>query len=150
MKSKSQLSKQAHECLVEALRRFTRFSIHDKKYNDIRSAWTGLGSITEYKSAWKDGFMEPVEFPMKSAPRKGVTHWWRLTTKGAALVKYWYISGYTFRGIDIWERCERHNLPITLVNESDMIPSPHVPGFIIDEPESALLAYVEVPLNFIQ
>lgn len=71
--------------LREAYRRWTKFN-HGKT---IRTAWTGLGSATDYKSAVDAGLMEPVH-----ELRSGSTIWWKLTEKGVlAMVMLGWIEG---------------------------------------------------------
>ena len=66
--------------LQEAARRYTKFH----QGESLLEAWTGLGSATEYATAAKAGLME-----IATNPNPGYITWWRLTTKGAAIVEQW-------------------------------------------------------------
>jgi hypothetical protein len=70
-------------CLVEAARRFEMFG--HSHGGDILRSWTGLGLMTTYKSAIKEGYMLPV-FDSKA---DRCSHWFKLTPLGAA-----YVMGY--------------------------------------------------------
>ena len=72
------LSKNQRILLLEAARRYIRFHMGEP----ITQAWTGLGSASAYKPVHDAGYMEPAT---GLNPRAAT--WWRLTEKGAAIVK---------------------------------------------------------------
>lgn len=73
--------------LVEATRRYSRFG--EFYGNKITKAWTGLGCASWYKAAVLGGYMEPA-----TGLNPGYMIWWRLTRKGARIVRYWLNCGY--------------------------------------------------------
>ena len=71
--------------LREARRRFHRYGCND----NIRDAWTGLGSATHYKPVFDAGLMEPIH-----ALHPGNSIWWKLTEKGVlAMIMLGWIEG---------------------------------------------------------
>jgi hypothetical protein len=91
--------------LIEATRRYTRFH----QGEDLLKAWTGLGTPPEYRQAVNDGYMEVLHG--KAKPR--IASWYRLTEKGAKIVKFWLEKGYDYNKI------ENNDIPpITLLPES--------------------------------
>lgn len=86
-----------HELLIEALRRFSRFSMTQKGkgVESLTTEWTGLGSATEYKPVLDEGLME-----IATKPNPGYATWWRLTPKGAKIVKHWLGQGHTYNSIE--------------------------------------------------
>lgn len=72
------LSKNQRILLLEAARRYVRFHMGEP----ITQAWTGLGSASAYKPVYDAGYMKPV-----GALTPRAVNWWRLTAKGAAIVK---------------------------------------------------------------
>lgn len=85
------LKTKEYGCLVEALRRYTRF--HEDK--PILQAWTGLGFRSEYKQAQENGYMR-----INGNYSKRCLCWWVLTEKGAAIVQQWLDWGYTYETIE--------------------------------------------------
>lgn len=85
------LSRKQHELLVEALRRYTAFN----KGKSLTEAWTGLGYATDYMPVLKNGLMRRAS---NAYPR--ALSWWKLTDKGAEIVKAWIDDGYNFKTID--------------------------------------------------
>jgi hypothetical protein len=96
------LGTRQYDLLCEALRRYTRF--HAGK--PLTSAWTGLGTATEYAPAVRAWLMVPYA----SIPRANT--WFLLTEKGAAIVKSWLEAGFTYADIEA---------------ESGPIPTPQPP-----------------------
>ena len=98
------LRKQEYYCLVEALRRRSRFHMAGPgdTHTAITNQWTGLGSATTYKQAVQAGYMESIP---KHEKNPGYHCWWRLTPKGALVVAYWIGLGFSH------ERIEREELP---------------------------------------
>ena len=88
------LRKAEHRCLVEALRRRTRFLTDATGGYAITDHWTGLGSATRYKQAVASGFMIATE------PHPGYKTWWKLTARGALIVAYWIGLGYTYGRVE--------------------------------------------------
>ena len=88
------LTRKQHTLLVEALRRHTRFNLHDLR-EPLDRARTGLGSATTYAPAVKAGLMECAT---TLNPRYST--WWRLTPKGAAIVQGWLFDGYDYEAIE--------------------------------------------------
>ena len=88
------LTKRQHGCLVEALRRHTRFNMHDLN-KPLTEAWTGLGSMTDYKPALDAGLMVYA-----NSPHPGFSTWWKLTIKGALIVAYWLGQGFNFEKVE--------------------------------------------------
>ena len=79
---KYKLKVREHKVLCEALRRFSRFGY---KYNNkITQAWTGLGCATKYNPAVDAGLMVCA-----TTLNPGYMTWWRLTRKGARIVRAW-------------------------------------------------------------
>lgn len=71
--------------LREALRRWRlRPAGEHTGGQTLTTAWTGLGSATQYKPATDAGLMECAT---KLNP--GYLTWWRLTEAGAAIVGQW-------------------------------------------------------------
>lgn len=99
MKSKRP-SKRAKPILIEAMRRWLK--PHDRRTggDTMTKAWTGLGLVTEYAPAVKQGFMESAT---DSAP--GCRRWYRLTQAGADVVAGWIGRGIT------WEHFNNFDLP---------------------------------------
>lgn len=73
--------------LLEAARRWLTADDHDRK-NGLELAWTGLGSATVYAPAVSGGFMVCA-----TSLNPGHSTWWRLTDKGAAVVRRWIDGG---------------------------------------------------------
>jgi len=67
-------------CLNEAYRRYVDF--HYGK--SLETAWTGLGTFTDYKRAFESGYMTYA-----TAPNPRYVTWWRLTPKGAKIIQEW-------------------------------------------------------------
>ena len=75
------LTARQEQLLMEAARRW--IIIDDThRAKGIRWAWTGLGSATYYKPVVDAGLME-----IATRPNPGHLTWWRLTDKGAAIVR---------------------------------------------------------------
>jgi hypothetical protein len=73
------------QLLKEALRRWRQRSPGDHTGGQtLTTAWTGLGSATQYKPAVNAGLMECA-----TQLNPGYLTWWRLTEKGAAIVQKW-------------------------------------------------------------
>lgn len=89
-----------HDLLCEALRRFCRFAmLRDSKTVDaLTTAWTGLGSARTYRPATDAGLMECATPPLPDNPRHAT--WWRLTAKGANIVRPWLAAGFTYADIE--------------------------------------------------
>jgi hypothetical protein len=85
------MNKKTYYALCEALRRYTRFHPHE----ELVQAWTGLGYVTEYKSAIDSGHMEFVRTPMYRC-----LGWLHLTEKGAKVVREWLDAGYDYTSIE--------------------------------------------------
>ena len=83
------LGQQSYRCLLEAFRRLAMGNNPTRQ--SVTEAWTGLGSVSEYRQAWLHGYMEPVYPPL--VPR--VKQWWKLTRKGAEIVLAWQAMGFT-------------------------------------------------------
>lgn len=81
----------AHWLLREALRRYTRFG----EGKPLTSAWTGLGSASQYKPAVSLGLMECA-----TSPNPGYMTWWRLTERGAAIVQAWLDAGEDYTTVE--------------------------------------------------
>ena len=80
------LKNDEYNCLVMAM-------IRCKAYYDgkpLTEALAGLGSPSEYKQAYDDGYLVPAYGHI--TPR--VANWWKLTEKGAAVVGKWLEEGY--------------------------------------------------------
>ena len=88
------LTKRQHRILVEALRRHTRFNMHDLN-KPLTEAWTGLGSMTEYRPALDAGLMTCA-----TQLHPGFSVWWKLTTRGALIVAYWLGQGFDFKKVE--------------------------------------------------
>ena len=88
-----QLNSNEHWLLCEALRRFSRFG-HDYG-NKITMAWTGLGSASQYRAALDAGFMTYA-----TSPNPGFMTWWKLTRKGARIVRAWLNAGHNAETIE--------------------------------------------------
>ena len=94
MESKTYKLYSAQYCLmVEALRRWVAFH-RDRELEALESAWLGLGTYSYYKPALDAGLMTCATAPN---PRYYLT-WWKLTPKGAAIMKAWIAGGYTGYG----------------------------------------------------
>lgn len=72
---------QRQKALLEEAKR--RYLLHHAD-EPLTSAWTGLGSATEYAPVARTGYME-----IATSPNPGYMTWWRLTEKGAAIVSQW-------------------------------------------------------------
>ncbi len=69
--------------LKEALRRWNMGTKGQRTGGEtLTTAWTGLGSATQYKPAVDAGLMECA-----TQLNPGYLTWWRLTEKGAAIVQ---------------------------------------------------------------
>mgnify|MGYP001570460100 FL=1 len=90
----TRLSVRQHGLLCEALRRQTRFNLHDLK-KPLTEAWTGLGLATDYKPAVDAGLMTCAT---KLNP--GYMTWWKLTEPGAKIVQAWIDEGYSYEDIE--------------------------------------------------
>ena len=101
------LKAKEYDCLVEALRRYTRFHL-DKP---ILACWTGLGFQSDYKQAEENGYMT-----IQGRYPKRALAWWLLTEKGAAIVQQWLDWGYTY------EHIENGNRPLSQFDSSKMEP----------------------------
>jgi hypothetical protein len=83
------LTGKQHWLLCEALRRYSKFS--DYKDIALTSAWTGLGSATQYKPALDKDLMTYA-----TTPNPGFMTWFKLTPLGAQYVQAWLDQGYTY------------------------------------------------------
>jgi hypothetical protein len=106
------LRKSVYLCLIEALRRRTRFFRSFPEGSEITQQWTGLGTPSSYRCAVTDGYMA---HHTTASTAKGVTTWWKLTPKGALVVAYWIGCGYDYKRI-----------------ESDDLPPREIPTCILD------------------
>ena len=88
------LGKRQHWLLCEALRRHTRFNLHDLK-KSLGEAWTGLGPYSQYKPVLDAGLMTYA-----TEPHPGYMTWWRLTEQGEKIVQEWLNLGYTYENIE--------------------------------------------------
>lgn len=84
-------NRQVRGLLLEALRRYTRF--HEGE--PLTKCWTGLGYVSEYAPAIKAGFLESAT---NSGPR--CMRWFRLTDKGAGVVRQWLDDGRDYRDVE--------------------------------------------------
>ncbi len=92
MKTKQRkLTKDQRWLLGEALRRFLRFG----NGKGITQAWTGLGSYSQYKSALDAGYMTYA-----TKPNPGHMTWWKLSRRGALIVRRWINAGVTYQQIE--------------------------------------------------
>ena len=89
------LRKDEYGCLVEALRRHSRFFTNPSGGPAITSHWTGLGSATTYKQAVEAGYMT-----LATASNPGHDTWWRLTEKGAKVICFWLGAGYDYKKVE--------------------------------------------------
>ena len=94
------MRKSTYYCLVEALRRYTRFHPNDPL--DSPRTWLGLGNLTAYKDAIKEGYMRHGEQYNGGdvGPKPRVVGWLALTPKGAEVVQQWLDQGYDFKLIE--------------------------------------------------
>ena len=86
-----QLGKNQYLLLREALRRYTRFH----RDEPLLSAWTGLGSATEYAPVVDSSYME-----LATQPNPRYQTWWRLTERGANIVLAWLITGEDYHTVE--------------------------------------------------
>lgn len=86
------MKKSTESCLLEALRRYHSF--HPDK--SPLQAWTGLGTMSTYESAVKEGYMAPVS---TIAPR--TMGWFRLTEKGLGAVLSLANRGYRVKDYNV-------------------------------------------------
>lgn len=90
------LSQAEHVALVEALRRRSRFGANPTGGEGITEQWTGLGTATTYKAVVSAGFMVCA-----TSLNRGHITWWRLTQRGAAIIRYWMDEvGYDFTTVE--------------------------------------------------
>ncbi len=75
--------------LTEALRRYVRFGKPEDK--TLANAWTGLGTVTEYKPVLKSGMMQWVN----GVPSPRCMGWLKLAPLGEKIVQKWLDDGYT-------------------------------------------------------
>lgn len=83
----TRLGKKQLAILLEATRRYLAFQ--DENFlKPLHQAWTGLGTVTTYRSVHKAGLMT-----IATKPNPGYMTWWKLTSKGAAIVRRWLNDG---------------------------------------------------------
>ena len=85
------LTAKQEDRLMEALRRYTRFH----QGEPLTQAWTGLGSMTTYKSV-----LDAELMTYATPPNPGYKTWWRLTDAGAAIVQAWLDQGITHETVE--------------------------------------------------
>jgi hypothetical protein len=74
------MNRQAHSLLCEAARRYLCFNPENRP---LTEAWTGLGSMTTYRTVLDAGLMTWVD----SAPTARCGGWLKLTPQGANAVR---------------------------------------------------------------
>ena len=81
------ISKRQTGLLLEASRRWLQADDVDRS-RGLTSAWTGLGSASGYRPATDAGLMTCA-----TVLNPGHATWWRLTDKGAEIVRGWIANG---------------------------------------------------------
>lgn len=107
----------AYEALVEALRRFVFFAIKRDgakwTLDDVKNAWTGLGTSDAYETASRLGFMKTVD----DNPTPRVANWWQLTEAGAKILLHWKKNrSFSAKDFEITKRPPRR-IPVRLKPE---------------------------------
>ncbi len=92
--------------LLEAARRWLLKPEDHTGGQTLTTAWTGLGTCTEYKAVTQAGLMC---LATGTAPAARVLRWWQLTDTGADIVQEWLDQGLTITDFDGWN-CTRTDL----------------------------------------
>jgi hypothetical protein len=104
------MKSRVYRLLLEALRRYCQFHSGEP----LTQAWTGLGTLTEYKSVLDEGYMQPALLmgQYNAGPhRPRENSWFRLTEKGAEIVQSWMDQGFTHEDILDFYFSRSSNLP---------------------------------------
>jgi hypothetical protein len=90
------LGSRQESLLGEAARRWMMGERRDRRLggDTLTTAWTGLGTLTDYRTMTCAGLMRPA-----TSADKGCACWWRLTDKGAAIVQSWIDEGLTLEDL---------------------------------------------------
>ncbi len=97
--------------LLEATRRYDRFH----RGEDILATWTGLGYISEYQTVINGGYMMSATHSYSRCKR-----WFRLTEKGASVVKkllYYGINSPYIESTDVSVLIDKINYAYKLTQE---------------------------------
>lgn len=85
----------AYLLMVEALRRYTRFT--DEAAKGLERACVGLGTLSAYRPAYDKGLMTPRGGWL---PPSRCQSWWILTEKGRTIILHWLEAGWDYRQIE--------------------------------------------------